>query len=192
MPVTLKTTLANISEVPNEVNVSLIQEYYQYLKSNGTGETHQINSIKDVTNFAKTLKPEMSFYDIKGKEGRAIILKYLDSKLKSSEDDPEVFSAMQCVRTAYINSRVAKISMQSAYVLINCELGAEKGVVDALRNISGVAEVHSVYGIYDIVVKVASDTTEGLNKIITWQIRRIPKVRSTVTMIVIESHAKTT
>ncbi len=97
---------------------------------------------------------------------------------------------MQCVRIAYIDSRATKTPVQNAYVLINCELGAEKGVVDALRNIPGVAEAHPVYGMHDIVAKVTSDTIEGLNEIITWQIRRIPKVRSTVTMIMVESHAK--
>lgn len=80
--------------------------------------------------------------------------------------------------------------MKVAYVLINCQLGAEKDVANILKDMPGVVEVHTVYGIYDMIAKVVADTTEALNRIITWKIRRTPNVRSTVTMIVFESYGR--
>jgi DNA-binding Lrp family transcriptional regulator len=47
-------------------------------------------------------------------------------------------------------------------------------------------EVQGVYGVYDIVVKISSDSMDKLRETITWHVRRIDKVRSTLTMIVIE------
>jgi DNA-binding Lrp family transcriptional regulator len=43
-----------------------------------------------------------------------------------------------------------------------------------------------VYGVYDIVAKVSADTMDKLKEIVTWKIRRLDKVRSTLTMIVVE------
>jgi DNA-binding Lrp family transcriptional regulator len=48
--------------------------------------------------------------------------------------------------------------------------------------ISEVKEVRGTYGVYDIFVKLQGDTRESLENIITHKIRRIPKIRSTVTL----------
>ena len=42
------------------------------------------------------------------------------------------------------------------------------------------------YGVYDVVAKVNADTMEKLKQIVTWNVRRLDKVRSTLTMIIIE------
>jgi DNA-binding Lrp family transcriptional regulator len=47
-------------------------------------------------------------------------------------------------------------------------------------------EVSEVNGVYDIVVKIASDTLDSLKEIITREIRTIDTVGSTMTLIVIE------
>ncbi len=44
--------------------------------------------------------------------------------------------------------------MPIAYVLISCELGSEKAIVDELKSIEGVKEVQPTYGIYDVIAKV--------------------------------------
>jgi len=77
--------------------------------------------------------------------------------------------------------------MGTAYVLINCELGSEEQIIDELKHISGVKEIHGTFGAYDILAKVESDTVEKLRETITWEIRKIPKIRSTLTLIGIES-----
>ena len=76
--------------------------------------------------------------------------------------------------------------MPSAFVLINTEIGAESEVLKQLRGIEGVEEAHAVYGVYDIVAKVRAETMDKLKEIVTWNIRRLDKVRSTLTMVVIE------
>ena len=76
--------------------------------------------------------------------------------------------------------------MPSAYVLINCDLGSEEGIIKETKGLEGVKEAEGTYGVYDVIAKVESDNMEALKDIITWKIRRMPKVRSTVTLIVIE------
>ncbi|MEM1550973.1 MAG: Lrp/AsnC ligand binding domain-containing protein [Candidatus Bathyarchaeia archaeon] len=80
--------------------------------------------------------------------------------------------------------------MPVAFVLINSEVGSEVEVLKELRKVEGVEEAYSVYGVYDIVVKVKADSMEKLKDIVTWKIRRLNKVRSTLTMIVIEEMKK--
>jgi DNA-binding Lrp family transcriptional regulator len=77
--------------------------------------------------------------------------------------------------------------MPMAFVLINADLGMEEELVKELRGIENVKEVYVVYGVYDIVAKIASETMEKVKETITWKIRRLDKVRSTLTMIVVES-----
>ena len=84
-----------------------------------------------------------------------------------------------------MQSRVILI-MPTAYVLINCDLGSEEEIIREITKLSEVIEVSGVYGVYDIVVKIRSDTMDKLRETITWHVRRIDKVRSTLTMIVIE------
>ncbi len=76
--------------------------------------------------------------------------------------------------------------MAEAIVLINTDIGTEEEVLQTLANINGVTEAYIVYGVYDIVAKVKADTTEALKEIISSKIRKIPKVRSTLTMIIVE------
>lgn len=76
--------------------------------------------------------------------------------------------------------------MAMAYVLINADMGAEEDVLKQLRQTPGVKEAYLVYGVYDIIVKVESESMEEVKEIITWKIRRLEKVRSTLSLIVIE------
>lgn len=76
--------------------------------------------------------------------------------------------------------------MATAYVLINCDLGSEESVISELKSIDGVAEVHGIFGAYDILAKVESKQVEALRETITWKIRKIPKIRSTLTLMGIE------
>jgi DNA-binding Lrp family transcriptional regulator len=79
-----------------------------------------------------------------------------------------------------------RFAMPVAFVLINAEIGSEDEVVVELRKISNVKESYVVYGVYDIVAKVEADSMDKLKEIVTWKIRRLDKVRSTLTMIVVE------
>ena len=79
--------------------------------------------------------------------------------------------------------------MAKAYVLINCELGSEEGVIAQIKTIDGVKEVHGTFGAYDILVKIESDRVETLREVITWKIRKIEHIRSTLTLMGIEGQA---
>jgi len=76
--------------------------------------------------------------------------------------------------------------MPLAFVLINAEIGSEDEVVGELRKIANVKESYVVYGVYDIVAKVEAESMDKLKEVVTWKIRRLDKVRSTLTMIVVE------
>jgi DNA-binding Lrp family transcriptional regulator len=75
--------------------------------------------------------------------------------------------------------------MPTAYVLINYEIGTEQNILNKLKNVPGIVEVSEVNGVYDIVVKIASDNLDNLKEIITQHIRTIDTIRSTMTLIVI-------
>lgn len=86
---------------------------------------------------------------------------------------------------APINGRLHEI-MATAYVLINCELGSEQAVIDQIKLIDGIKEVRGVFGAYDILIKIETPSVEQLREIITWKIRKIDKIRSTLTLMGIE------
>jgi len=75
--------------------------------------------------------------------------------------------------------------MTTAYVLINCDLGYEEQIIEELKHISDVKEAHGTFGVYDILAKVESDAVEKLETI-TLKIRKIPKIRFTITLMGIE------
>jgi len=77
--------------------------------------------------------------------------------------------------------------MPLAFVLINAEIGSEEEVLRSLKKVEGVEEAFIVYGVYDIVAKVRADTMDRLKDVVTWHVRRLDKVRSTLTMIVVEA-----
>jgi DNA-binding Lrp family transcriptional regulator len=75
--------------------------------------------------------------------------------------------------------------MVRAYVLINTDPGVEEEFLEQIRAIEGVKKAESVYGMYDFIAEVEADTMEKLKEIITWKIRRLEHVRSSVTLVVV-------
>jgi len=76
--------------------------------------------------------------------------------------------------------------MVTAYVLITCDLGYEEQIIEELKHLSDVKEVHGTFGAYDIIAKVESDQTNTLKETITWKIRKLDRVRSTLSLMGIE------
>lgn len=76
--------------------------------------------------------------------------------------------------------------MPMAYVLITTESGAVDSVLASLKKMDSVKETYMVYGVYDIIATVTADTMDKLKEIVTWNLRSLDKVRSTLTMIVVE------
>ncbi|MGA9841180.1 MAG: Lrp/AsnC ligand binding domain-containing protein [Nitrososphaeraceae archaeon] len=69
---------------------------------------------------------------------------------------------------------------------MNAELGSEDSIVNELKKIEGVTQVYQVYGVYDIVAQVESNTMERVKETITWKLRKLNGVKSTLTMIVMD------
>lgn len=76
--------------------------------------------------------------------------------------------------------------MPKAFVLINVESGFEDEVVKQLKSVQGVEEAYFSYGVYDIITKVKAETMEQLKDLVTKSVRTLPKVRSTLTLIIMD------
>ena len=80
--------------------------------------------------------------------------------------------------------------MAEAYILLNCDLGAEDEVIGGLKQIDQVKEVHGTFGAYDIIAKVQAESADKLREAITWKIRKMDKIRSTLTLTVVEGQGE--
>ncbi len=80
--------------------------------------------------------------------------------------------------------------MPTAYVLLNSDVGSDESIINEVKQILADEdikfEVQGVYGVYDIILKLSSNDAENLRSIITNKIRKISKIQSTLTMMVIE------
>jgi DNA-binding Lrp family transcriptional regulator len=81
-------------------------------------------------------------------------------------------------------------NVPTAYVLLNSDLGSDEAIIADIKRVLSNEEVsyevQGVYGVYDIVLKLSSKDAEKLRTIITNKVRKIGKIQSTLTMMVIE------
>ena len=76
--------------------------------------------------------------------------------------------------------------MPKAFVLINVDPGSEVEVLEQINKIEGVQEAYYSYGVYDIIAKIKAETMVKLKETVTEKMRTISKVRSTLTLIMME------
>jgi integrase/recombinase XerD len=81
----LDTVLEKISTIPNPVNSSLIQEFYQFKTDNRKSDSYKKNNLKALVLFSHELPPDVTFYDIQKKEK---ILEFLNNRIKPKSDGP--------------------------------------------------------------------------------------------------------
>ncbi|ABN70053.1 transcriptional regulator, AsnC family [Staphylothermus marinus F1] len=77
-----------------------------------------------------------------------------------------------------------------AIVLIQTDIGAESRVMEELIKIPEITEAYIVYGIYDIIVKIEAGSLEKIREVITNKIRKLPDIRTTSTMVIVEERIK--
>ena len=66
------------------------------------------------------------------------------------------------------------------------EIAVIKSIKEMLKSSSSVKyEIQGVYGVYDLVLKIVTEKIEDLRDLVA-KIRRVDKIRSTITMLVIE------
>ena len=73
--------------------------------------------------------------------------------------------------------------METAYVLVSCDLGSEDAIIEDLKHIESVKEVSGTFGAYDIIAKIENQDREKLRDTIIWNIRKLQHVRSTLTLM---------
>lgn len=79
--------------------------------------------------------------------------------------------------------------MLNAFVFLNCDIAAEPAIIKEMNKIAGVSEAVRVSGIYDVVAKVSEESRGNIVKLVK-EIRGIPSVRSSLTMIIAEGSVK--
>ena len=77
--------------------------------------------------------------------------------------------------------------MHKGFVLLNCDLGAEELIVEELRKISQVSQAYVTFGAYDVVAEINTDSQEDFDETVSFKIRRLTRVVSTMTLNVIGS-----
>jgi len=73
--------------------------------------------------------------------------------------------------------------MTDAYVMLNCELGAEAEIIEKLKELEQVQDVFETIGTHDMLVKLQAENFEKIRETVSWNIQKLPKVRSTATLI---------
>jgi DNA-binding Lrp family transcriptional regulator len=80
--------------------------------------------------------------------------------------------------------------MSKAFILINCELGSEEQIISELKTFSDIKKVQGTFGAYDIIAEISSESIEKIRETITGKIRKIGKIRSTLTLTKIEGQGR--
>lgn len=76
--------------------------------------------------------------------------------------------------------------MPRAFVLVNADLGYESTLASEMKNIPGVKEAYTIYGVYDILLKVEADSMDRLKEFISTKVRKMSGVKSTLTMLIMD------
>lgn len=73
--------------------------------------------------------------------------------------------------------------MPSAYVLFNTSPGLEEQVLHEAKKTGGIEEAFISYGVYDLIVKATANTPAELKELVTYKLRKIANVKSTLTLM---------
>ena len=75
--------------------------------------------------------------------------------------------------------------MHIAFVLLNCDLGAEEYILDELQQVPQIKNSYVTFGAYDIIAEIHAETQEEFEKTVSMNIRRLSRVVSTMTLNVV-------
>ena len=82
--------------------------------------------------------------------------------------------------------------MPTGYFLLNVELNQELNVINKIKSIlqtedSITFDIQGVFGIYDIILRITSETDDALRNLALEKVKSIEKIKSIVTMMVNEA-----
>ena len=72
--------------------------------------------------------------------------------------------------------------MNRAFILINCDPGSEKSLIEELKHLNGVKEVHGILGEFDIIAEIESEKPEKPGDSITDFIKKLEHIKSIKTL----------
>jgi len=72
--------------------------------------------------------------------------------------------------------------MEKGFILVSCDIGAEYDLVQQLKTIDEIKDAVVTYGEYDIVIEAETENEAKMNNLITTKIRKIERIRSTITL----------
>ncbi|MDW7640835.1 MAG: Lrp/AsnC ligand binding domain-containing protein [Nitrosarchaeum sp.] len=70
-------------------------------------------------------------------------------------------------------------------MLISSEIGEEYSLYLQLKEIPEIKDCTVTFGNYDIVAKFETNTVQEMNDLISYKVRKLEKVRSTITLRII-------
>ena len=74
--------------------------------------------------------------------------------------------------------------MQTIFIMVKCEMGQTYNVAaTAVEDVSGVSEVHSTSGKYDLMMKCYLDDDSDIGHFVTEKIQTIPGIADTFTIM---------
>ena len=82
----------------------------------------------------------------------------------------------------YPNAKFILIYMK-AFVLLNTELGMESKIIEALNGVEEITNIHSLYGIYDLIIEMEAETMDKIKEVVFNKVRRLDNVKSTITLL---------
>lgn len=72
--------------------------------------------------------------------------------------------------------------VETAHILIKCDSGTEKPIIEKLSGIPEIKHVCLTVGNYDVLIKVEADSREDIRRIILWKINKIKNINGIVTL----------
>jgi len=72
--------------------------------------------------------------------------------------------------------------MEKGFILVSCDIGSEYDLATQLNTVDGIKSATVTYGEYDIVIEAETENEAKMNELITSKIRKIEKIRSTITL----------
>ena len=91
------------------------------------------------------------------------------------------------LKTNKIEQKVLDSHMVQAFITIHCPKLDESSVMKNLEEIPEVVEANVLIGNYEIICKIVAPTYNDISEIVTKKIRKIPRIKSTITINVINN-----
>ncbi len=76
--------------------------------------------------------------------------------------------------------------VETLFLLVETEMGRLDEVMKRLKAVTGVTEVHSVTGPFDLIVKVEAPHINTALDTVVHRIRKIPGIKSTETLVAVD------